>query len=471
MTFNSATFIVFFCVFYAIYLALRGWQAKKVFLLLGGLCFYGWFNPYYLALIFLSTTIDYLCVAVIGRSSDRKVRKTALITSVASNLTILGVFKYFDFFSANASAALAVLGIHMSPVLLGVMLPIGISFYTFEAVSYAVDVYQRRSVPARSYLDLLGFITFFPHLVSGPIVRARDFLPQLETPRTPSGEQLVTGLSWIVAGYFFKVGVADNLAGSVDKVFSAPEHLSLGEAWLGALYFSFQIFGDFAGYTLIARGLAKLLGFELCANFDFPYLATGFSDFWRRWHMSLSSWLRDYLYIPLGGSRDGTLRTYRNLMITMLLGGLWHGASWNFVIWGGIHGLCLVAERVWRGPPKDAATVKRIGLDLPGILGTFLVVTVAWVFFRAPTLGAALDVLGAMLGLTGAGLALPDKTLLKSGVWLLPMGFYFLWGYLRQHGITITVNHLPARAILLAGLAFLTIVCRGTSDAFLYFQF
>lgn len=470
MTFNSAVFFAFLAVFLPVYFALRPWGAKKLWLLVGGIVFYGWFNPAYLGLVFLSTTIDFFCVrAMTKRAADARRRKVALVVSVASNLTILATFKYFDFFVHSVAAVFEAAGIGGTAPTLGLLLPIGISFYSFEAISYAVDAYQGKTTVARSYLDLLLFITFFPHLVAGPIVRARDFLPQLETARRVTSDCVAKGVQWIVIGYFMKIGVADNLAPAVDRVFANPGSASTLEAWLATLFFSFQIFCDFAGYTLIARGLAKLIGYDLTSNFEHPYIARGFSDFWKRWHISLSSWLRDYLYIPLGGNRDGRFLTYRNLMITMLLGGLWHGAAWTFVVWGGLHGLYLVGEHLIRGArrtPTERSTLR----DLAAILITFVLVLVAWVFFRAASLPDAFALLHAMFWVPEWELILPAKKMLKNVVWLLPMFIYYVHAYAHERGFTPTIGPVP-RGVALGALAFLTLVCREVSDAFIYFQF
>ena len=473
MTFNSAVFFAFLAAFLPPYFALSSWRAKKIWLLIGGLVFYGWFNPAYLGLVFLSTTIDFVCVRVMSTRDDARTRKLALTTSVISNLTILATFKYFDFFTGSVKGALHAVGFDVATPTLALVLPIGISFYSFEAISYAVDAYKKRTTVARSYLDLLLFITFFPHLVAGPIVRARDFLPQLETPRRITSEGVATALQWIVVGYFFKIGVADNLSSSVDRVFTAPGTASTTEAWLGTLYFSVQIFCDFAGYTLIARGLAKLIGFDLTSNFEDPYIARGFSDFWKRWHISLSSWLRDYLYIPLGGNRGGRRGTYRNLMITMLLGGLWHGAAWTFVAWGALHGTYLVVEHALRvrGGPKPAAEAKRpLLLDLAHIAFTFLLVLVAWVFFRAASLSDAFIVLRAMFWVSSFKMTLPAKAMLKDGIWLVPIALYYVHAYGRERGYRFALAPVP-RGVAIGVLAFITLVCREVSDAFIYFQF
>ena len=470
MTFNSAVFFAFLAVFLPLYFAIPGWRARKLWLLLGGIVFYGWFNPAYLGLVFLSTTIDFLCVRIMTTRDSERTRRLALTASVISNLTILATFKYFNFFVGNVTSGLHALGVHVSTPTLNLVLPIGISFYSFEAISYAVDAYKKRTTVARSYLDLLLFITFFPHLVAGPIVRAKDFLPQLEKPRRVSTPDVVVALQWIVGGYFMKVGVADNLSSSVERVFAAPATASTTEAWLGTLYFAMQIFCDFAGYTAIARGIAKLIGFELTPNFDYPYLARGFSDFWKRWHISLSSWLRDYLYIPLGGNRGSRWFTYRNLLITMLLGGLWHGAAWTFVAWGGLHGIYLVIEHALRGRSAGADRNDDVLRELVHIGVTFLLVLVAWVFFRAASMADALTILRAMFWIPTWKLTAPAKTLLKDGIWVIPMVVYYAHAYLKRRGVKLSVSPVP-RAIALGVLAFLTLVCREVSDAFIYFQF
>lgn len=471
MTFNSVVFFAFLAIFLPVYFALRSWTSRKVWLLAGGLVFYGWFNPRYLGLVFLSTTVDFVCVRILATRDDAKVRRVALTTSIVSNLSILALFKYFDFFATNVAAGLGAVGWHVSLPTLSLVLPVGISFYTFEAISYAVDVYKGRTSAARSYLDLLLFITFFPHLVAGPIVRARDFLPQLETRRRVDLTGLVVAAEWIVVGYFFKVGIADNLSSSVDHVFVAPAATTTMEAWLGTIYFAAQIFCDFAGYTLIARGVAKVLGFDLTPNFDRPYIARGLSDFWRRWHISLSSWLRDYLYIALGGSRGGRLATYRNLMITMLLGGLWHGAAWTFVAWGGLHGLYLVVEHALRQRGgRESTRPASVGRDLARIAVTFGLVLVAWVFFRAASVTDALVLLRTMLSPWSWTRAVPAKSVLKDGVWLVPLLVYYVIAYLDERGLRLRFSAV-SRGVCLGALGFLTIVCREVSDAFIYFQF
>ncbi len=504
MTFNSAVFFAFLAAFLPPYYALasRSWRAAKLWLLAGGIVFYGWFNPAYLGLVFLSTTIDFVCVRVMSArdfelagvtsarprtTADDRARRVALVVSVLSNLTVLATFKYYNFFAGNVALALRALGADVSAPTLRLILPIGISFYSFEAISYAVDAYKKRTTVARSYLDLLLFITFFPHLVAGPIVRARDFLPQLETRRQVTAPRIVQGIQWIVVGYFFKIGVADNLSSSVEHVFSAPHLASTTEAWLATTYFSVQIFCDFAGYTLIARGLAELMGFALTPNFDYPYLARGFSDFWKRWHISLSSWLRDYVYIPLGGNRGGRLNTYRNLMITMLVGGLWHGAAWTFVVWGGLHGIYLIVEhafRAWKQGQRTAITNAEDGpgsaqtgrlRELAHILFTVVLVAIAWVFFRAATVADASALLRAMFWPPSLRVTAPAKAMLKDGVWLLPIAAYYVTGYVRERHLNEgALRSMPPSwrtGVALGALAFVTLVCREVSDAFIYFQF
>lgn len=476
MNFNTLTFLSFFASIYALYVIPSSWNHKKNLLLCASYLFYGWWNVYYLSLIILSTIIDYQCGKSIEKSVHLPRRKRMLAISVISNISILCIFKYFNFFSENAVLVLNTLGMEADYFTLNVLLPVGISFYTFQSMSYTIDIYRKEIKPVNSLRDFALFVGFFPQLVAGPIVRAKNFIPQLLSPRKITFDDIETGISWIIIGYFFKVGVADNLASSVDMVFSGTGHIHPLEAWLATTYFSFQIFGDFFGYTLIARGVAKLMGFDIPENFKQPYLARGFSDFWRRWHISLSSWLRDYLYIPLGGNKYG--RTYRNLMLTMLLGGLWHGASWVFITWGFIHGIYLIAERkiVVRlssaGPFGQFMLGNSIVADLVKILFTYLLVLFSWAIFRSENLSQAISICSSMLNLYGLfPIGMPNKQILKDGVWLIPVLLYHLWHFRNDRYNAKFRVPATLRMAGLAILAFVTITCREASDAFIYFQF
>jgi len=337
--FNSLTFVAFFAIVLLLHNLPFGWRTKKVNLLLASYLFYAAWNPPFVALLWLSTIVDWYVAKALHRAEGTAKRRGLLWVSIVVNLGILGFFKYGGFLLENFVALVGALGLDFHPAAPDLILPVGISFYTFQTMAYSLDVYLRRAEPAKSFLDFALFVTFFPQLVAGPIVRPTHLVPQFEQPRKATSRQLLWGLGLMTLGIFEKVVIADGaLAPTVDDVFGAKGYVPFLDAWLGAMAFSGQIFCDFAGYSTTAIGAALCLGFSIPNNFRFPYAAVGFSDFWRRWHISLSTWLRDYLYIPLGGNRKGNIRTYVNLSVTMLLGGLWHGASWTFVVWGGLHG-------------------------------------------------------------------------------------------------------------------------------------
>jgi D-alanyl-lipoteichoic acid acyltransferase DltB (MBOAT superfamily) len=361
---------------------------------------WGW-SALCLSIIFVGSSLDYWIGRALGRTQSPHARKALLLVSILYYLGVLAVFKYFNFAVDSVAEVCRALGLSVKPVHLRLVLPFGISFFTFETMSYTIDVYRRAIEPCRRYLDYLLFVCFFPHLVAGPIVRPRQMLPQfLNPPVMDNGEQ-ARGLLLIAQGLAKKLVIGDYLAVAiVGRVFDTPTLYSSLEVLLGVYAYAFQIYADFSGYTDVAIGSALLFGYKLPQNFNAPYTATNLQDFWHRWHISLSTWLRDYLYIPLGGSRDGAWRTYRNLLITMLLGGLWHGASWNFVIWGGLHGVALAGTRMWQ---------RRVGVKEPTLVGrvlctflTFHYVCFAWVFFRAPTFAHARLVLARVSKLTWA---------------------------------------------------------------------
>lgn len=392
MIFNSLVFWVFFAAVYGLYRALPH-RGQNVLLLVSSYFFYGWWDWRFLSLIFISTVVDYWAGLAMERAGENeRRRRIALWVSVATNLGILGFFKYFNFFADSLAGLLQVVGVDTPVRHLNIILPVGISFYTFQTMSYTLDIYRRQLKPTRSFLDFAAFVSFFPQLVAGPIERAAKLLPQIEQPRTIRRGDMESGAWLVVWGLFKKCVVADNLAVLVDGVFGAET--ATGAAALLALYaFAFQIYCDFSGYSDIARGLARWMGIELMLNFNNPYFAVNPKEFWARWHISLSSWLRDYLYISLGGNRRGRGRRYANLALTMLLGGLWHGAAWTFVVWGAFHGLLLVVYHAWasRFAPKGGADSGR-GVWLRRIL-LFHLVCLGWLFFRAESLGQA----GALL--------------------------------------------------------------------------
>ena len=473
MVFNSLTFIVFFAIVLALHNLPLPWRAKKTNLLVASYIFYAVWNPPFVLLLWGSTVLDWFAARRLYEAEGRGARRFWLGVSLLGNLGSLAFFKYGAFMLANFQGAMSAVGINYQPPAWNIILPVGISFYTFQTLSYTLDVYLRRAKPLTSFLDFALFVTFFPQLVAGPIVRPAELVPQFATPRRATANQLWWGLALMTVGLFEKVVVADGLlAPAVDTVYGATGPVGFIDAWLGTLAFSGQIFCDFAGYSTTAIGVAMCLGFALPNNFRYPYAAIGFSDFWSRWHISLSTWLRDYLYIPLGGNRRGTARTYVNLMVTMLLGGLWHGANWTFVAWGGLHGLYLAIERwltarfgddpAWRRPWR------RAGLALV----TYLLVNVTWVFFRSPTFAGAAGMLAGMAGLHGAAppLLMTTDILLTSVVILSLVSVHW---FMRDRSLEDLAERTPALAFgpAWATMLFLLITSQGSGEAFIYFQF
>jgi alginate O-acetyltransferase complex protein AlgI len=456
-----------FAFFFVLVLALS-WllmphpRVWKPFILAASYVFYAAASPRYALLLGAITLANQAAAVVIGRTRDDRRRKQIVATAVAFDLGALGVFKYYGFFAGEIGGFLDGIGLGMPLPLLTLALPIGLSFITFQAISYVVDV-RRGLLPPASTLDFALYLSFFPHVVAGPIVRAREFIPQLATPRDPRNVAVGAGVVLIALGLVKKVALADFLARSiVDPVFAVPEAYAAPDVALAAYAYGAQIYCDFSGYTDIAIGVALLMGFVFPQNFNSPYRATSFSDFWRRWHMTLSRFLRDFLYIPLGGNRGGRLKTARNLMITMTLGGLWHGAAWGFVLWGVLHGVCLVVEHQLRGRVQAPAWLRWAIV--------FNVVMFGWVLFRAESLELA----GAFLG----QLAHPGPATLWTpaivGAVVAVIGFQLLPPAPLER-VRLGVARLPAPA--LAGvLAFVTAVVGATVPSegvppFIYFQF
>lgn len=389
MLFNSLVFIAFFGVCFALYwfVFARNRTTRNLFLLLASYFFYAWWDWRFLGLIVLSSAVDFVIGQAIHRSDNAGLRKGLLATSLAVNLGLLGLFKYYNFFIDSLDAMLAPAGMSVASAHLDIVLPVGISFYTFQTLSYSLDIYRKKLEPTRDWVQFFAFVTFFPQLVAGPIERARDLLPQFNRDKiTLDPDAARSGLLLAMWGLFKKVVIADRLAIVVDAVFDAPEGVGGATAAWAVLCFTGQLYLDFSAYSDIAIGISRMLGFRLSTNFRRPYFASSFSDFWRRWHITLSSWFRDYLYIPLGGSRVNAQRAAFNVMVVFLVSGLWHGASWNFVIWGALNGLFLIAL-----DPLLERTVSRLGRI--GRLATSLLVTLAWalslIFFRAQTFSDA----------------------------------------------------------------------------------
>lgn len=477
MLFNSSVFLVFFCIFFPVYLLLgKRLRAQNAWLLLGGYVFYGWWSLKFLALLIFTTLIDYLVGLGLHRFEDEKRRKTLLVVSLATNIGILAIFKYFNFFADSLVDVLNALGFQAHPVTLRVILPIGISFYTFQEMSYTIDVYLRRMKPCRNLLEFATFVAFFPPLVAGPIERARRLLPQVQAPRRTTPAQVNDGLWLILFGYFKKLVIADNVSTIADLVF-APGSPSYGiDLLIGLFAFTVQIYGDFSGYSDIARGLAKLLGFEILINFKLPYFARNPSDFWARWHIALSSWIRDYLYIPLGGSRHGELRTHWNLFITMAICGLWHGAAWNFVVWGIYHGLLSSIYRVFsrpvpRGPNGERLPVPPTPRPIAFLQwAVMLVLTIiGWALFRAESLPQAWHILTAWTLETTPWTAEIFKNLAFA---TLLVFIFDIWLFITGDLLAPAKLWLPARVLLYAAMLFTLMILASEKGAdFIYFQF
>ena len=502
MVFNSYTFIVFFLIVLVLHNLPFTWKTRKVILLLASYVFYAAWNPPFILLLWLSTVVDYFVGRALYTQENKHKKRVLLVVSLIGNMGMLCFFKYGGFLLENFVTVVNAMGIQYHPAKPNIILPAGISFYTFTTLCYTIDMYKKESVPVKSLLDFSLFVTFFPHLVAGPIVRPTQLVPQFETPRRADKRQLLEGLFLLSLGLFMKVVLADSmLSASADAVFNANGLLPALDAWMGMLAFTGQIFFDFAGYSTCAIGVALCLGFILPQNFRFPYAAGGFSDFWRRWHITLSSWLRDYLYIPLGGNRKGTFRTYINLMVTMLLGGLWHGANWTFVAWGGLHGVYLWVEKFFTdrkkvklapamvmvegaGPvmakmaPGQTGGSAQAGIfntslrGFPYALFTFFLVNITWVFFRASTFGKAGAVLGSMFGCVHGGAPiLATLAMVKIGLILFLL--VIMHWLMRDSKVLDITYRLPwwVTGLLWSAMVIGLILCQASSGSFIYFQF
>lgn len=375
MLFNSIAFLLFFPIVFLFYWLIPNKKVtlQNIILLVASYIFYGWWDWRFLSLILFSTIVDFTLGIYIDKSNRR--RRLFLILSIFVNLALLCVFKYFNFFIDSWIQLWSLVGYEMSPTTLNIILPVGISFYTFQTMSYSIDIYKKEIQPTKNFIAFATFVSLFPQLVAGPIERASNLIPQLLNKRGWCHNKFKEGLFQIAIGFFRKVVVADSIGTLIDGIYGDPSIYNTANILIAISLYSFQIYFDFSGYSDIAIGTAKLLGFEFKRNFNIPYFSSSITEFWRRWHISLSSWLRDYLYIPLGGNRNGVFMQYRNLFITMLLGGLWHGSSWNFVIWGALHGVLLGIEKKFNWIPSTYKWLNN--------LGVFIIVSIIWIFFRA----------------------------------------------------------------------------------------
>jgi len=471
MLFNSVIFIIFACLFFAVWPCIKKWNNTAwAFLTVSSFVFYGWWNWYFLSLIIISGLIDYFAALAIVKKPDRK--KLFLILSLLGNLGSLALFKYSGFVTENLDYVFGQLGFTTSlyndiPHFFKIV-PVGISFYTFQSMSYTIDVYKGKFKPTRNVLHFFAYLSMFPQLVAGPIVRACDLLPQLENMPDTTEESRWEGVKLILVGFFKKVVIADNLGIFVNTAFAnVTAHSQTSYWWLMMIFFAVQIYCDFSGYSDIARGLAKWMGLEFPLNFNHPYVATSLSDFWARWHISLSTWFRDYVYLPLGGNRKGKVRTYVNLFVTMMLSGLWHGAAWNYIIWGGLHALFLMLEKLLKIPER----VGKILFGKPILWAlTMLQVMIGWVFFRADTLTEAVFILKMMF--IPRDSLIPDRgglALFYLGALILFEIFiaYNLWKKIRLSRKTRLVYEI----LFWPALAVIVIFLRGPAEQFIYFQF
>ncbi|HAZ63445.1 MAG TPA: membrane-bound O-acyltransferase family protein [Armatimonadetes bacterium] len=480
MLFNTWTFGAFLVITLAVYWSLPR-RGQNYWLLLAGYVFYGWWDWRFLILLWITTVVDYFVAHRIHEASDVRVKRRWLTFGLSVGLGILGVFKYFDFFSISFARLMGVLGWELSPFLLNVILPVGVSFYTFQSLAYTIDVYRGRVTPSRDPLDYAVFVAFFPQLEAGPIERAQNMLPQIGRERSIDYADIQYGVWLILIGLVKKMAVADLCAPVVQQLFDDPAAYARSDLLLGIYLFSLQIYGDFSGYTDIARGCARLMGFQIMLNFRQPYFSKSVGEFWERWHISLSTWLRDYLYISLGGNRRGTRRTYWNLFVTMLLGGLWHGANWTFVVWGVLHGSYLALHRRLFGAGgkrrrDEAGREGAVGLverlwRLVSVLVTFHCVALAWVFFRAETIHGARDYLVNLVHSSAAAqISWTEPKRMVPVVWLFGLD---LWFWLKDDDRHILMMPSFWRGLLF-GILLVILIIWGSSAGdvpFIYFQF
>ena len=476
MLFNSAHFLIFLPVVLLLYYLLPH-RAQNRLLLVASCYFYASWDWRFLAPLLISTSIDYWCAKrmedLANAGHPKEQRRGYLCLSLVTNLGLLGFFKYFNFFTESLQEVLATFGYQPSLWSLKIILPVGISFYTFQALSYTIDVYRGQFHATRSFLDFLLAILYFPHLVAGPIQRAHSLLPQVIRPRVINGEQITSGIHLIIWGYFKKVFIADNLAPIVSQVFLDPSPDGF-RVLMGVYAFAFQIYCDFSGYTDIARGVAKLMGFEFMLNFNLPYLATNPKEFWSRWHISLSTWLRDYLYVPLGGNRNGARQTYRNLMLTMIIGGLWHGAAWSFIIWGFYQGILLITHRLlepWldRALSFQSPAFRRLSFWVQ-VVTMFQLTCYGWLIFRAQSLEQIVQLSSSLFRLPwNVDLALAAAI----ATTVAPLVVIQLIQHFAEklEFLSFPRVSLELRCAVYAVLVYFSLFRGGQPEAFIYFQF
>lgn len=478
MLFNSIEFAFFLPLVFILYWFVfnKKLRTQNFLILVVSYFFYGWWDWRFLSLILFSSMLDFLIGVELAKSENEKKRKALLITSLVVNLGFLGFFKYYNFFTQSFVDAFTFFGYQIEASRLNIILPVGISFYTFQTLSYSIDVYKRKLVPTSDWVSFSAFVSFFPQLVAGPIERATNLLPQFHKKRIFSYSKAADGMRQILWGLFKKIVIADNCAVFVNEIFDNIELYNGSELFIGGVFFAFQIYCDFSGYSDIAIGTARLFGFDLMKNFAFPYFSRDFGEFWRRWHISLSTWFKDYLYIPLGGSRNGLLMSIRNTFIIFLVSGFWHGANWTFIVWGGLNALYFMPLLLLNKNKKSQGIVSPNSFlpslkDTFQILTTFIFTVIAWIFFRAESLSQAMLYLKKMFSKTLV--SLPEKTPLLTLSFLV---FFVVCEWVqrnREHALQIEDYQFnkPLRWLIYFSLLFLIVSFGGFQQKFIYFNF
>lgn len=478
MLFDSIEFAVFLPLVFAVYWFLinRSLKLQNAFLILASYVFYGWWDWRFLFLIIFSSGVDYFVGKRLSNTTESSKRKVLLWVSIVINIGLLGLFKYFDFFAKSFAEAFTLLGQPLDPVLLKIVLPVGISFYTFQTLSYTIDVYRRKLEPTQDILSFFAYVSFFPQLVAGPIERATNLLPQFCKKRVFSYDRAADGMRQILWGLFKKVVIADNCAGIVDPIFKHAADLNGSTLAFGAIFFSIQVYGDFSGYSDMAIGTARLFGFNLKPNFLYPYFSRDTAEFWRRWHISLSTWFRDYLYIPLGGSRGGTWQNVRNVFVIFLVSGLWHGANWTYVVWGGLHACCFILLILMGNHRKNLDVIAR-GRYLPSVkellqMGfTFALLSLLLIVFRVETLSDAWIYINNVF----SGTIISRIQIYESKAFIPLIAVLFLAEWLSReklHALEgLTKYNRGWRWTIYIGLILIIFSFKGESQAFIYFQF
>jgi len=483
LLFNSFEFAVFLpCVFFLYWFcAAKNIKLQNSLIVVSSYFFYGWWDYRFLILILISTLEDFFVALKIYKTNDEKKRKLWLLISIAVNIGILGFFKYYNFFIENFAAVFTIFGISPNIKSLNIILPVGISFYTFQTMSYTIDVYKRKIEPTRDFISFAAFVSFFPQLVAGPIERAANLLPQFHVKREFNYEQAVDGMRQILWGLFKKIVIADSCANYVNNVFSNYQNMPGSTLFLGAVFFAFQIYGDFSGYSDIAAGTGKLLGFRLIRNFNYPYFSRDIAEFWRRWHISLTTWFRDYVYIPLGGSHGSKIQIIRNTFIIFLISGFWHGANWTFIIWGAIHAILFLPLILSGKNRKYTNTVACNGF-LPNIkeiiqmCSTFFLVLVGWIFFRSESIGKAFLYFSGMFNKSLFSLSLLNEKKEALLIFILIIVMLIMeWLGRKEHfclsklGLNWAKPFRLAMYLLISSFILMFIKTEGTP--FIYFQF